>query len=97
MSQQSHQDIKWIEFYQRMGKGEIPYNASSYYIANTSQEGSSAPSIKLVTPTEQQIEMAKSQVKKQNTKKRKKQKPRKKRVKKRVKKIKKRKTYKRRR
>ena len=58
------EDQKWINFYERMANGDIPYNTSSYFVegsSTTNQEGCGP--IQLVTPTEQQIEMAKSQLK----------------------------------
>lgn len=57
----SDEDYKWIQFYERMANGDIPYNTSSYFIEGTTQEGSGP--LTLVTPTEQQVEMAKSQLK----------------------------------
>ena len=56
------EDLRWLNFFERQANGEIPYNPQSYFIDAPVQEGSSQP-VQLVTPTEQQVEMAKSQLK----------------------------------
>lgn len=55
-------DLRWINFFERQGNGEIQYNPNSYFVDAPVQEGSSQP-VQLVTPTEQQVEMAKSELK----------------------------------
>lgn len=52
----------WQSFYERQAKGEIPYNREFYIIDQPVQVGSAA-TVQLVTPTEQQVEQARSAVK----------------------------------
>ena len=60
------EDLRWINFYERQGNGDIPYNTQSYFI-DPPMEGCAQP-IQLVTPSEQQIEMAKSELRRKLSK-----------------------------
>ena len=65
----SKAEKQWIDFYDNMAEGNIPYNSKFYevptYSASCSdeQQGNADPSIKIVSPTAQQVEAAKAQVK----------------------------------
>ena len=60
---------KWIDFFKKMGQGKIAYNKKFYCIDNSMpeyqdpQHGGALPPIQLVTPTQQQIEQAKLEIK----------------------------------
>ena len=58
----------FIDFYDKMGDGKIPYNPKFYqvedYVQSTDkQKGSADPNITLVSPTEAQVDQAKQQLK----------------------------------
>ena len=51
---------RWSNLHEKMNQGKIDYN-SNFYIADTSQEGGG--DVKLVTPTQAQVEQARVQLK----------------------------------
>ena len=61
----SHTDEQkqWIEFYDRMADGKIPYNSNVYFVDDyISQEGG-ASNVQLITPTQSQVQQARMQLK----------------------------------
>lgn len=61
----SNEDQRWIDFYDKMGDGKIPYNSKFYLIDDytSPQEGCGTPSLQIVSPTQQQVEQARMQLK----------------------------------
>lgn len=57
------EDNQWNSFYEKQAQGQIPYNNQFYLIDEPVPEQKSAP-VQLVTPTAQQVEQAKSEMKK---------------------------------
>ena len=60
---------KWIDFFKKMAQGKIAHQAKFYCIDDcmpeyqNQQKGGAVPKIQLVTPTQQQIEQAKAELK----------------------------------
>lgn len=63
----SAEEQQWINFYDKMAEGKIPYSPQFYQIDDYSQsdpqEGSAESNITLVSPTEAQVNQAKMQLK----------------------------------
>lgn len=62
----TEEDKRMIAFFDALSEGKIPYNSKMYFVEEASrqhpdQEGSAA--IQLVTPSQQQVEQAKMQLK----------------------------------
>jgi len=53
---------EWKAYFVKMAKGEIPYS-KFYVVNNKTTTAKKDPSLKLVTPTEQAVEQAKSEIK----------------------------------
>ena len=66
----SNEDKRWIDFYDKMGDGKIPYNSRFYVIddyPSPPQEGSGDPPVQFVSPTQQQVDQARLQLKRNLT------------------------------
>ena len=55
------QETNWLNLYENMNEGKVDYNAKFYVAQDMSQEGNG--DIKLVTPTQAQVDQAKVQIK----------------------------------
>ena len=59
----SEEEKEFIDFYDKMGDGKIPYNPNFYLVKDYTQEGAADSNITLVSPTEAQVNQAKMQLK----------------------------------
>ena len=63
----SKEEQQWINFYDKMADGKIPYNPQFYRIDDFDQpdlqEGSAESNLTMVSPTEAQVNQAKMQLK----------------------------------
>ena len=68
------EQLKWIIFFRKMAEGKIPHQRKFYciddHVTNDEvnaeyQTGGEVPTIQLVTPTQQQVEQAKVQIKRE--------------------------------
>ena len=57
----SEESTNWLNLYENMNQGKVDYNSNFYMVDTTSQEGSG--DVKLVTPTQAQVDQAKAQLK----------------------------------
>ena len=57
------EDNTWNNFYEKQAQGEVPYNSQFYLIDDIKPEVKDNP-VQFVTPTAQQVEQAKTKMKK---------------------------------
>ncbi len=58
-------DTDWGKIFKDMAEGKIPHTRRYYTIPQPPQEGGATSGVTLITPTEQQVEIAQSEVKRQ--------------------------------